>query len=76
MSRPWMPLYIADYLADTAHLNATESGAYLHLIMHYWLTGGLPQGRNAPRQDCQTDAGRVGKAWVRSLLLFSEKLEA
>jgi uncharacterized protein YdaU (DUF1376 family) len=37
-----MPLYVADYLADTAHLGATESGAYLHLIMHYWLKGSLP----------------------------------
>jgi len=37
-----MPLYVADYLADTAHLGALESGVYLHLIMHYWLKGGLP----------------------------------
>jgi uncharacterized protein YdaU (DUF1376 family) len=42
MNRPWMPLYIGSYLKKTSHLRALESGAYLHLIMAYWVSGKLP----------------------------------
>jgi uncharacterized protein YdaU (DUF1376 family) len=36
----WMPVYIGDYLGDTTELSAEEHGAYMLLLMHYWLKKG------------------------------------
>jgi uncharacterized protein YdaU (DUF1376 family) len=52
-NRPWMPLYVADFLADTSHLSAAETGAYMLLIMHYWQQGGLP--------DCDRKLARIAR---------------
>lgn len=41
-ARPWMPLYVADLVSETAHLSAEEVGAYVLLIAHYWANDGLP----------------------------------
>lgn len=40
MSIPYMPLYVADYEADTAHLSIEEDGVYMRLLRLCWRTPG------------------------------------
>lgn len=38
----WMPLFVADWDADTAHLTCAEDGAYGRLVRYYWRMGPPP----------------------------------
>lgn len=67
-----MPFYVADYMADTAHLSTIEHGAYLLLIMSYWRQGGLPNDDSRLARIARMSAEEW--ASVRSTIvdLFSE----
>lgn len=69
---PYIQLYPADYLADTAHLNAAQHGAYLLLIMNYWQTG-------APLKDSNVRLANVARMskdeWIEAREMLEEFFE-
>ncbi|MBR0831409.1 DUF1376 domain-containing protein [Bradyrhizobium manausense] len=57
-----MPLYIADYLAGTARLTTVEHGAYLLLLMHYWIKGEPPANDDIARRVTRM----TNRQWAKS----------
>ena len=73
MARGWMPLYVGDFLADTMHLNAMETGIYIRFIMHCWQHGSIPDDPEKMRL-----IGRYSKFSQKSLcnvLAFFQRCE-
>lgn len=66
MARPWMPLYIGDYLRDTAHLSTIQHGAYLLLIMEYWTKGGFGNNCKNFEKNLQKISGLSSYLWQRN----------
>lgn len=61
--RPWMPLYVRDFMADTSALSAEQTGAYMLLLMYSWITGPLPVDDAALARICRTTPA----VWKRSI---------
>ncbi|MBM2884074.1 DUF1376 domain-containing protein [Chromobacterium phragmitis] len=70
----WMPLYIADYLADTSHLSTEEHGAYLLLLMNAWTNeGSLPANEERLRRITRMDRAAWEVSWPELKTFFYEE---
>jgi uncharacterized protein YdaU (DUF1376 family) len=54
----WMKVYPGDYLRDTTGFAAVEHGAYWLLILHYWISGAIPDHNDKLRRIMCLDSGQ------------------
>lgn len=64
----WMPLYIGDYLADTADLSTEQHGTYLLLLMHEWRGGPFIEDLDALCRVCRLSASSTAQALLKQVL--------
>lgn len=58
----WMPFYIGDYLRDTTRLTTEQHGAYLLLLVDYWINGAPPDDDRVLSSIVKMSADRWKKA--------------
>lgn len=70
----WMPLYIGDYLRDTRRLSLEQHGAYVLLLMEYWISGPLPDDdmQLARLVGCSHDAWSMLRASLKQYFSVSD----
>lgn len=69
---PFMPLYVADYMSDAAHLTTVEHGAYMLLLMTYWQRGeALPADDKKLARICRLEP----RSWLKIKPTISEFFE-
>lgn len=68
--RPFMQLYVSDYLGDTRHLSCEQHGAYLLLLMTMWNAGGALPDDDAKLSRCACLSVKKWKAMRADLEPF------
>ena len=71
----WMPLSIGDYLKNTQHLSAEEHGAYLLLIMHYWIHGKIKNDKKLIKNITKISAKKCENILRLPLVNVTKKTE-
>ena len=67
----WMPLYIGDFLRDTAGLDTEMIGAVILLYLRIWSKGGpLPDSNEKLARVCQMSANRFAEIREEISFLF------
>ncbi|MEQ1407753.1 DUF1376 domain-containing protein [Neorhizobium sp. Rsf11] len=70
--RPFMQLYVSDFIGDTLHLSTEQIGAYMLLLMAMWNAGGKLPGDEAKLARVARMSVKKWKAIAGDLMPFFE----
>lgn len=75
MNKPdmYMPLILGDFFKDTTRLDTEQQGAYLLLMIEFWLRGPLPSDEKTLQKICKFSPHKWAKKSREILEIFSEE---